>query len=156
MKAGGTSSISRTGMSNSATEFSLTRYIVKSSAQRLNDARFSVLDSTGPLPQRIKYRLGINAEQKRSRDHRDDCEASERANDNFVGRRRSHIPVNRAHHFEVIVEAGADRDHGDDNEAKMLSRNGGVENKKLAEKTGGERHTCERSHGHQHGEGEKW
>src|SRR4026208_2063812 len=132
MRAGDISSIWRTGTSNSAIDC-----------------------CANCLAQRVENRLRVNAEQESCGDHDDDGEASERANDNFASRGRRCVPVNGADYFEVVVKAGANGDDGDDNEPEMVSRNGGVEDKKLAEKPGGKGHTGERGHRYQHGEGEK-
>src|SRR5438094_2940113 len=146
MRAGGISSIWRTGTSNSA---------IDCCSGALSAPKPSRYRCANCLAQRVENRLRVNAEQECSGDHDDDGEASEWANDNFASRGRSYIPVNGADYLEVIVKAGANRYDGDDNEFEMVSRNGGVENKELAEKPGGKGYTGERGHRYQHGEGEK-
>ena len=65
------------------------------------------------------------------------------------------FPIHRPHDFEVVIETTRDRDHADDQQHGLMLSDGGVEDEKFAEKSGGKWNSCERSHREEHGEGEK-
>src|SRR5438045_9629134 len=98
MRAGGISSIWRTGTSNSA---------IDCCSGALSAPKPSRYRCANCRAQRVENRLRVNAEQECSGDHAKDGGASERANDNLASRGRRHVPANGEDYVAVVLTAGA-------------------------------------------------
>src|SRR6266849_3384614 len=79
--------------------------------------------------QRIKDRLGINAQPDRGDDQRADRHARQAVHRNFVNGWRG-LPVHGTNDFEVIIKAAANSDHSNDDQRDLALQNCCVKNVK--------------------------